>query len=408
MKALKLSILLLTLYNVNLFSKENDVSLDRYISDNKKQIFSYEYEKNIADGLKLHDSWINTVNLNYSLIKSKPYSSIQKTQNASIKINQPIFQSGGIYYGIKFANISKKYADLSVDSAKRKMIKDAVSILMQIKRAEFGIQKQTLQIQNTTIKLEQKRERYMSGELDSGFLDNAIIDKNKATEALYDLQTSKQRLISKFKTISDMDYKKAIIPHLELINKEQFLEHNLPLALSKSNIEKNRYSKDITVAKYLPSISFVAGYNWQRTENQKFAPNLPAVNSELKYYNYGFSASIPININTFRDIESAKVEYLKSKIELSDKKRELLALFEEVMQNIENFDKKIDLSQENIKLYKKLLADTVKLYNAGYKTEYDVNLLKNSTEINKLDSKIFELDKQLELLNLYEMYENEI
>ena len=69
-------------------------------------------------------------------------------------------------------------------------------------------------------------------------------------------------------------------------------------------------------------------------------------------------------------------------------------------------DKKIKLSLESKELYEKLLVDTQKLYEAGYKTKYDVDTLKNSLKIAELDSKIYEIDKQYELLNLYEMYVN--
>ena len=65
-----------------------------------------------------------------------------------------------------------------------------------------------------------------------------------------------------------------------------------------------------------------------------------------------------------------------------------------------NYDKKIKLSKENRALYAKLLDDTTQLYTAGYKTIYDVQTLKNSVEIEEVEQKMFELDKQLELLNL--------
>lgn len=64
------------------------------------------------------------------------------------------------------------------------------------------------------------------------------------------------------------------------------------------------------------------------------------------------------------------------------------------------------MSQENVDLYGKLLEDTQALYEAGYKTEYDVENLQNSLEIQKIDANIYEIDKQLELLTLYEMYVN--
>ena len=155
-------------------------------------------------------------------------------------------------------------------------------------------------------------------------------------------------------------------------------------------------------------MNLTAGYNWKLTTNQAFQVGSIIVSNsnELDYYDYGISVSIPLDINTFRDIESAKVDYLKAQVVQKDKQRELKALYEQVMHNIKNFDKKIALSNENIELYSKLLDDTKKLYTAGYKTEYDVNRLQNSLQIQYIDTKIYEIDKQLELLNLYEMYDN--
>jgi hypothetical protein len=291
---------------------------------------------------------------------------------------------------------------------KRKLVKDAISLLMQIKQMDLKIEKQKLKIKNAEINLEQKKEQYLNGQLDSGFLDNAIIERNIVIQILYDIETNKERLVSKFHAISDIDYKTASIPHLKILKKDEFLKHNIVMKISKSDIEKNRYSKDVTLSKYLPRISVVAGYNWDKTEDQQFGNTGAGFSGHTDYYNYGLRASMPLDINTFRDIEVSKVEYLKSKVAIKDKKRELLAIYEQVMQNIANFDKKKSLSLENKELYEKLLSDTKDLFEAGYKTEYDVSLLKNSVEIQKIDLKIFEIDKQLELLTLYEMYKNEI
>ncbi|WP_297440487.1 TolC family protein [Sulfurimonas sp.] len=406
MKAFKLLVLLCLSSSSFIFANENNASLDKFISDYKNKQFEYDYEKSEAEGSKLRDSWIAPLRLNYSYSKSNPFSSEQLNENASIRMDQPIFQSGGIYYGIKFANASKLYNDVSIDVAKRKMIKDAIAILMQIKQTGYREKKQKLQIKNSEINLAQKKEQYLNGQLDSGFLDNAIIQKNIVTEALYDIQTNKERLINRLKALSDVDYKKANVLHLDSITREEFLGHNIVLQKSDAEIEKNRYAKEIRVAKYLPSINLTAGYNWQKTSNQVFQVGQNFVNNsnELNFYDYGFKASLPIDLNTFKDIESAKVDYLKSQVVRTDKERELRALYNQVMQNIENFNKKIKLSKENKKLYAKLLKDTNKLYAAGYKTKYDVDTLSNSLKIQTLDTKIYEMDKQLELLNLYEMY----
>ena len=405
MKVLKLSLTLSLLCSCLVQANEKNIDLDRYISDLKHKEFQYDYEKNEAEGSKLRDSWIAPLQLNYSYSKSKPYTKELTNQNAAIKMDQPIFQSGGIIYGIKFAQASHLYADYSVDVAKRKMIKDTIALLMQIKQTSLKIQAQKLQIQNSDINLEQKKEQYLNGQLDSGFLDNAIIQRNIVTQALYDIQTAKEKLITKFETLSDLNYKSAFIPHLEYISSEAFLKHNIVLRQSAAEVNKNDYYTNVTAAKYLPKVNLTAGYNWSQSE-QQFSPSVTFVN-DLAYYDYGVRASMPLDINTFVDIEASRVSYLKSKVVQLDKKRELKALFDQVLHNIANYDKKIALSNENIEIYARLLDETNELFSAGYKTQYDVDTLSNSLQIQKIDSKVYEIDKQLELLNLYEMYVNE-
>lgn len=407
MKALQLSVVLSLAFSSLTFADES--RLDSYLSGLKHKEFEYQYEKNEAESSKLHDSWIAPLQLNYSYSRSKPYADEQINQNAAIKMDQPIFQSGGIIYGIKFANASKRYSNYTIDVAKRKMIKDSVGILMQIKQQELRIKSQNLRIKNADINLAQKKEEYLNGQLDSGFLDNAIIQRNSVIQALYDMQTAKEKLLNSFKVLSDLDYKSATVPHLALISAKDFLEHNIVLKQKNAEIQKDRYSKNVAIAKYLPRVSLTAGYNWSKSEGQKFIiGGKPIDNSnELSNYNYGFRVSMPIDLNTFRDIESAKIDFLKAKVVAEDKKRELKALFSQVLHNIENSDKKIALSNENRELYTKLLEDTKKLFEAGYKTEYDVETLTNSLKIQELETKIYAMDKQLELLNLYEMYVNE-
>jgi len=384
----------------------DEIDLESYISDLKTKEYSYDYEKSLLDKNKLRDSWIQPLQLRYSISKSNPYNETgaptQKVQNAAIVMDQPIFKSGGIYYGIKFAQASYAYNKYSIDVAKRKMIKDAVSLLMQIKQSRLSITRQELQIDNSRINLEQKKEQYLNGQLDSGFLNNAIIEKNKVTQTLYDLQTNQERLISKFGAISDLNYDEARVPSLTLISQENFLGNNIDVKQVQSEGEKNLYNKDVTLEKYLPTVSVTAGYNWDKLENPSFAGTSVQSPPETAYYDYGLKASMPIDFNSIRDVESAQVEYLKSLVLVEDKKRELIALYEQVTENLKNFEKKIALSKENEDLYSTLLDETKQLFIAGYKTQYDVNNLKNSVEIEKVDQKIFELDKQLELLNLYE------
>ncbi|MDF1874536.1 TolC family protein [Sulfurimonas sp. SAG-AH-194-I05] len=402
MKVLNLYSLLLVVSSSLLLGEGITTTLDDYISENKKQQFDYDYKNNKTQSSLLRDSWISPINIQYTYSKSNQFDVVGFNESAAIRIDQALFQSGGIFYAIKFANASEKYNNLSIDTAKRKMIKDTVSLLMQIKQTDLKIQKQNLKIKNAQINLELKKEQYLTGQLDSGFLDNAIIEKNTITQALYDIETSKQGLISTFKTLSDLEYETTAIPHLNFIKKEDFLKNNLRIDVAKMQIQKDLHNQDVTLAKYLPKINVTAGYNWSNSDSPfNFGKN------EKKYYDYGFRVVLPISISTLDEIQVAKVSYLKSKRVVIDKEKEVLAIFEQVIQNIDNIDRKKSLSLENKNLYSKLLADTKELFTAGYKTSYDVSLLENSFIIAGIDEKIYELDKQLELLTLYEMYSHE-
>ena len=411
MKVLTALSLLWTLFSLNALAisysdadESKDEKLSRYISKLKNMQFEYDYEKNEADSAALRDSWIQPINLSYKYNRSTPYGNEQESSSAAISIDQPIFKSGGIYFGINYAKAQQRYKKLSIDKQKRAMIKDAVSILMQIKQTELKEIAQKYQIANSQINLEQTREKYMNGQLDSGFLNNAIIQKNIVTQTLFDIQTAKQRLITRFKSISDMDYKDADIPHLALLDERYFLEHSLDLKIARYKTESSRNLKNVEISKYLPTLSLNAGYTFQFDGNIIFndGPNGSVTQPGTDYYSYGARVSMPLDFNTLRKIESTKVSYLKSVVEIDDSKRQLIALFEQVTQNLENFDKKIELSKENQRLYETLLAETTDLFKAGYKTQYDVDNLKNSIEIEKSKIKQFEIDKQLELLNLYE------
>ena len=122
MKALKLLTLLSLVCSSYLVANENNASLDSYISELKKEQFDLDYRKNEAEGSKLRDSWIAPLTISYTNSRSKPGERELTNQNAAIKMDQPIFKGGGIFYGVKYANASKKYADYSIDVAKRKMI----------------------------------------------------------------------------------------------------------------------------------------------------------------------------------------------------------------------------------------------------------------------------------------------
>ncbi len=398
----------LSLLCSTLVTADTNTTLESYLSKLKQRSFELDYQKNEEESLMLRDSWISPLELSYSYTESEPYDNKQTSMSASVSITQPIFKFGGIYYGIKYANAAYETQNFTIEQQERALIKQAVALLMQIKQSGLKIEAQKLRIDNARINLKQQQELYINGQLDSGFLNNAVIEKNVALQTLFDLEAGYERLISQFESISDKDYRSAPIPHLEYVKREDFMVHNIDVKLYESTVERDYNQKRTTVAKYFPQLSLYGAYKWERSEKFQFGNTGAGYSGETHYPSYGIKASVPLDINTFRDIESAEVDYLKAKVQLEDSKRELGALFEQVEQNLQNFDKKIALAKENQELYETLAHDTKILYESGYKTEYDLKNMQNSLEIEKLNVEIYDYEKQLELLDLYEKLQRDV
>jgi hypothetical protein len=65
------------------------------------------------------------------------------------------------------------------------------------------------------------------------------------------------------------------------------------------------------------------------------------------------------------------------------------------------YDNKKEIAKSDYELYSSLLEVIIEEKNAELKTQSDVNILKNSQEIRSIELKILELQKQIELLELY-------
>jgi hypothetical protein len=117
---------------------------------------------------------------------------------------------------------------------------------------------------------------------------------------------------------------------------------------------------------------------------------------------------MPLDINSFSDIESSKVEKLRAAVEVLDRKETVEEEYDWIHNSLGILDKKIVLAQKDEKVYKNLFRLTKDLAHAGEKTSFDADIMHNSLQIRKIDQKIFKIDKQIQLLKLYVRVENAI
>lgn len=384
-------ILVLSVFaSISLFGGD---SLENVLSDNRNQSFDMTEKKIDEDSQKLKKDWIEPIKLTYSYTADKLTNLVEEDYSqASIVISQPIFKSGGIEYAIKFADASKKYANLDLAMAKKTMIKDTVKILFQLKQIDLNIQKQKLMVANAELDIETKREQVIHGVMDASFLDNAIIDANLKKTALVDLETSKKELENKFKNYSEKDYQVLSLPTLSVTSEENFIKNNDYIQKNKDDSDKKLWTSKMVTTKYLPSVN--VNYTYSHTFNHD--------NMNDAYY--GFSVSVPLDIRYNNDIQSYKIDYMKSKIDGSIVELEEKNLYKTKISKLKNIDSKIELAKKDIELYSSLVFQVKELASVGLKTSTDAKILENSLKIKSMDEGILNIDKQIELLELYARY----
>jgi outer membrane protein TolC len=376
--------------------------LGSILSENKALLFDYQFQTNELESDQLSSSWVNPVKIQYKKNYSTQFrDQTVDTGNFSIVVDQPIFRSGGIYYGIKYSQAQRDANIAEIKLQKRTMIGDAVSILFNLKKTTLEQHKLKYQIKNDTIDIRQKRDSYESGLLDSSFLDQAILKKSQDETTLLQLELNFMELQQRFSLLSDKNPDTLKLPALTLISKENYRQENLELKRDKLRAEQSAYNVNVTWAKYLPTVSLQGQYIDGDLNPLFFNPTL-----QEKYYNYGFSVSMPLDINAFKDIEVSKVQKLKTAVEVLDRKETIDEEYGWIYNSLTILDKKISLAKKDETVYKNLFKVTKNLAEAGEKTSLDSDIMYNSLQIRKIDQKIFNIDKQVHLLKLYVRVEN--
>lgn len=134
---------------------------------------------------------------------------------------------------------------------------------------------------------------------------------------------------------------------------------------------------------------------------QNYHSNEPSTQYNGHYYNGGVSLTIPFTYNASAATQEAKATYLQEAATIADKHRELEADYAQSIALIESYHETMQLISENLKLYDELINATQAGVNAGSKTGYDLQTLKNTKIIEEYDLKINTLKIQMELANLH-------
>lgn len=389
-KSSKVKLLICSLISINLYAS-NEAFDEKIISDKRLENFNLTKEQIEQDSSKLRKDWINPVTYQYKKNLGEEY----ETAQSIISINQPIFQSGGIYKAIKYADSTYDYASLELDQQKKDLITQALNLLYGIEKTNLNIQKAKYTLENAKIDVNRKKEQVLNGFLDASYLDDALLNLNSTKHNLVDLKYKKEELINSFNNISSQDYTKFELPVFKLFSEQEFIENNIELKKAEANIEKKGNYSYMTMAKYLPSVN--AFYTYSKYHDIDDNPKLTKENDQT----FGLSLNVPFDSRTYNDVQSKRIEYLKSKLNLENSIDDEKTFFKTKLEKISMLDERLQITREDLEVYDSILKIINEEKQAQIKTQSDLDTLQNSQKIKSLDLKIYEIDRQMELLELY-------
>ncbi|MDK2041993.1 TolC family protein [Aliarcobacter butzleri] len=332
--------------------------------------------------------WLN--DLNISLSQSKDDEHI-KTKDYSLNLNQKIVDFGGISSQIDYANNLFKQEALKIRMENFEDLNTLYKNFIDLKINDINILQNDLNIKNSEIEVDIKKSQYRNGQSDISDLNDAIMKKNLLEDSKMNLKLNKVIYENDIKKLTSYELNNLSIPSISLISKDIFLEKSTKklYANLESQVSQNEYKK--TKSKYLPALNLTGAVGYQDS----------TVKKSQDYYNYGASITMPLNYTFSNDIEYSKLVYLQNRKKEELTSIELEKVYDSSIETIKQFENRINLALNDIKLYEELLELNQEEFNAGFKADEDVQTLKNSKEIRKLDIEKYKLNIKKELLYIY-------
>ncbi len=357
----------------------------------QKEIYEFQHEK-------LRTNWIAPLNINasYSYDKSAAGDYHSDTENLSASISQDIFRSGGIIYQIAYADAKKQSETIAYQQQIAMLNQQLFTALLTYQKNSALVEQSQKRLDNKEIEIFIKRQLYDAGKVDITELNNAFMEKSNELKTLISLKytLSEQRL--EIAKISNITPETFTIPRFEMIAKEQYLSRQFDLQYAQAQSDTLKNLSEVTATNYLPSIALNADVGYRNYDPKELSGAYKG-----DYYSAGLQLTMPLVYNASATIQEAQASYLKEAAKTADKKRELNAEYAQVFEKIQSYRDYISITSKNLLLYDELIRVLQAGVNAGTKTGYDLQTLKNTKTIEELEIKINEINIQIEFAKLH-------
>jgi outer membrane protein TolC len=257
-------------------------------------------------------------------------------------------------------------------------------------------QKQELKVIAEQIALDSERVRLAQYKLDIGVgVKPELLQSKIDLNAQRSLRLQQQSLIEQLReqlnqlmgvpqfTMYDVSDTIIINRSISLGDALEFTEKNNPsIAVAKKNIDIAKVILKETKADLYPTLSFNSAYNFNQTTNQVALNNFSTLFNQVKGFNYGFTATIPIlnNFNTRRLVKQAKWNIQYENIVYEDQKSLTTLAVINAFQSYQEQLQELALEEENILLARENLDIVFQTYKLSAATLLQLETAQQSLE----------------------------
>ncbi|WP_345977890.1 TolC family protein [Sulfurimonas sp. HSL3-7] len=366
------------------------------LSEEKSELLKLKREKIQEDIERGKSAWVSPLTVSASIAKNKDATDgHSEVKNAGISLNQDIFRSGGIYYAVDQVKASGEASLLGVDIEEATYLKNIYTLKAQIERDKLKYEQSNLTLKNMDIDLFIIKAKYKVGSADISELNRATLDRDSARTDLIVIKNTlrnERYELKKFSGVANAE--KIRLPEIPLISENTYLQDHLELLQYSALDRSDNAAWKVTRSTYLPKLTVngTLGYSDYQGDIAEYSGDT---------YSYGAVLSMPLDINTRGTVASGKLQYLQTKTAEIDRKMELEQEYAMRVNTIADYEEKIGVAEEMIKMYDDLYNFTNNQYKAGFKSAYDLESLGNSVKIQKLEKEIQGYNIIIEKISLY-------
>ncbi|MCT7563723.1 TolC family protein [Aliarcobacter butzleri] len=382
--------------NLDLLQKDKKESREL-----EKQYIESSYES-------LKNDWIGSIDFSSGLSQTHSFSdendknkSNKFEKSASIGFKQSIYESGGIEFTIQYAKDKFKYDLLSWENQNSQILQSMYDTLLEITKLKFQIIQGKYELENKDIELIIKKIQYEAGKTDIVELNNAVMSKNtqiKNNIALENSLKDKEFELSKY---TDLKYDEIEILDFNNVSKEDFINQNLDILQEDSKVEMLNTNYKKIKTNYLPKVALSTNASY-RNLDEKENIMIRDTNKDDAQSSASLTLSMPLyDYNKSNKLQEAKLNYLKQKSSVNDLKNEIAYDYEQILNQINTYEKQNKTIAENIRLYDDLIAANKISNEAGMTSVYDLDILRNTKQINEYDLIINDINIKLQYSKLY-------